>query len=84
MESVVTPFACLRHFSGRPERASLLPLRGEKSTAADPPARFLAGSDSRSAQGSIQGSNLHETEGNSDRLKPHRNAKKQLSATPSR
>jgi hypothetical protein len=26
-------------------------------------------------EGSIQGSNLHETEGNSDHLKPHRNAK---------
>src|SRR5215207_5831132 len=35
------PNACLRHFSGRPERASLLPLRGERSVAADPRPGFL-------------------------------------------
>jgi hypothetical protein len=33
-------------------------------------------------QGSIQGSNLHETRDNSEQLKPHGNAEKQVHGTP--
>lgn len=35
-------------------------------------------------QGHIRGHNLHETEGNSDHLKPHGNAETGVDATPTR
>ena len=49
--------------------------------APDPGPGFL-GLEPRSPQGHIRGHNLHETEDNSDHLKPHGNAKTGVGGSP--
>jgi hypothetical protein len=49
-------------------RRTMAPAFGRREHCGGRPARVLAGSDSRSPQGSIRGSNLHETQHNSEHL----------------